>query len=357
MLQDKSITKALSGAESPVATDRSRCVRMRFSGNTCSVCTAKCAAAAISIDGGIAIDAAKCSGCMLCVSECPSGCFSAVGEDFTFLLSRLRKTQNSIPTCVLGCKAARDTEAHVKTCCLGFLSEEHLIALTGYLDKPLYLNLTACGACRNYYIVERLKERIHNVRTKASLDVGAKIIAAETKADLVFEDVSLDRRGFFQALKTMSFKQVAGLLDENDADKPLSYSAKRIPLKRELLNTVIRKLSDGTPATAMLSNYAFTVKAGPSCTNCSACVGMCPTGALKDKKDADGAGLLFNSSLCNGCALCRDFCPARAVSVSNGYVGKGFFEHEMCSPGVYASCAATDAAAATGAGQAVYQGR
>jgi len=330
MLQNKIINMALSTADPLISTDRSRCVRMRFNKNNCSICTASCSTGAISIAGGITIDAAKCTGCMLCVSECPSGCFSALGDDFTVLLAKLSKAQNSVPACVLGCQSARDTEAHVKTCCLGFLSEEHLIALTVYLDKPLYLNLTACGECRNSYIVERLKERIHNARIKASLDVGAKIIAAENKAAIVFEDISLDRRGFFQALKTMTFTQVAGLLDENDADKPVSYSAKRIPLKRELLNTAIRKLSDGKPTTAMLSNYAFTVQAGPSCTNCSACVGMCPTGALKVKKDADGAGILFNSSLCNGCALCRDFCREGAAYVSKGFCGDGYFEHDIC---------------------------
>jgi ferredoxin len=252
-------------------------------------------------------------------------------EDFFVLLSKLRKTQNSVPHLVLGCKQARDTEAHEKTCCLGFLSEEHLIALAAYLDKPLSLNLTACGGCGNSFIVDTLKERIESARTKTSLDVGNSILLAEKKADLVFEDVALDRRGFFQALKTMTFTQVAGLLDKNDAEIPASYTAKRLPLKRDILNTVLRKVARGNAVADILHNYAFTVKAGPSCNHCFACIGMCPTGALKIKKDTEGAGLLFNSSLCNGCALCRDFCPAQAVSVSPGFFGSNFFEHDVCN--------------------------
>jgi ferredoxin len=294
---------------------------------------------------------------MLCVSECPSGCFSVADEDFSVLLSKLRKTQNSVSHPVLGCKQARDTEAHEKTCCLGFLSEEHLIAFTGYLDKPLSLNLTACAGCRNSFIVETLKERIQSARTKTGLDVGKKVLLAEQKADLVFEDVSLNRRGFFQALGTMTFMQVAGLLDKNDAEIPVSYTAKRLPLKRGILNNIIHKFSDGDAVTHILKNYAFTVMAGPSCNHCFACIGMCPTGALKIKKDAEGAGLLFNSSLCNGCALCRDFCPAGAVSVSTGFSGGNFFKHEICNPNAYVSHAASGDRAAIGIEETAYQGR
>lgn len=356
MLQEKIINKALSTAEPPIATDRSRCVRMRFNKNTCTMCIAKCRTNAIAIDGGIALDAGKCTECMLCVSECPSGCFTVANEDFFVLLSKLRKKQNSVPHPVLGCKQARETEAHEKTCCLGFLSEEHLIAFAGYLDKPLSLNLTACGGCRNSFIVETLKERIQNARTKTSLDVGEKILLAGKKADLVFEDVSLDRRGFFQALKTMSFTQVAGFLDKNDAEIPVSYTTKRLPLKRGILNNVVRKLPDGSAVTDILHNYAFTVKAGSSCNNCFACIGMCPTGALKIKKDAEGPGLLFNSSLCNGCALCRDFCRMEAITVSKGFTGTDYFEYDICNSGSYISHERAGRRTGMGIEETVYQG-
>ncbi|OGW27471.1 MAG: hypothetical protein A2X56_11175 [Nitrospirae bacterium GWC2_57_13] len=331
MLQEKIITMALGAAEARISTDRSRCVRMRFNKNICSICTASCRAGAVSIDNGIALDAGKCTECMLCVSECPSGCFIDSDVDFFVLLSKLRKTQNSVAHAVLGCKQAGDREANEKTSCLGFLSEEHLISLAEYLGKPLYLNLTACGACRNSFIVETLKERMQSARTKTSLDVGKKILLAEKTEDLVFEYVSLDRRGFFRALKTMGFTQVAGFLDKSDAAIPVSYTRKRLPLKRDIINTVVRKLVDGNAVTDILRNYAFTVKAGSSCTNCFACIGMCPTGALKIKKDAEGPGLLFNSSLCTGCGLCGDFCPAEAVRVFPGFFGNKYFEHDSCN--------------------------
>jgi formate hydrogenlyase subunit 6/NADH:ubiquinone oxidoreductase subunit I len=62
---------------------------------------------------------------------------------------------------------------------------------------------------------------------------------------------------------------------------------------------------------------------------------MCPTGALKINKDAEGPGLLFNSSLCTGCCLCGDFCPAEALTVCPGYFGKNYDEHDVCNAEVF----------------------
>ncbi|OGW41316.1 MAG: hypothetical protein A2010_12940 [Nitrospirae bacterium GWD2_57_9] len=207
-----------------------------------------------------------------------------------------------------------------------------MISSAGFLETPLYLNLTACPQCENSFVVEKLKERIEKARAKASLDVLAKIVLVEKKGDLVFEDISYDRRRFFQALKTMTSAQVAAFLDENTAQTNTPYSAKKLPLKRELLNKLIKRMPSGNGVIGILENYAFTIKAGSSCTNCFACVGMCPTGALKIKKDTEGIGLLFNSSLCTGCALCRDFCRMEAVTVAKGFRGTDYFEYEICNP-------------------------
>jgi len=342
MLQGKIINMALSTADPLISADRSRCVRMRFNKNTCAICTANCRTGAISIDDRIAVDAGKCTECMLCVSECPSGCFTTRDENFPSLLTRLKKIQSSLSYAVLGCKQARDTDAHVKTCCLGFLSEEHMIALTGYLDKPLFFNMTACFGCKNAFVAQSVKERLQKVGAKTSFDMGKKILLVENKDDLAFEDIPVDRRGFFQAIKTMSFMQVAGLIDNNDVDIPVSYSAKRLPVKRNALNTVVRNLADNAAVADILHNYAFTVKAGPSCTNCFACIGMCPTGALKINKDAEGSGLLFNSSLCTGCGLCGEFCPVAAAKVSPGFFGRNYFDHTICNADAFTAHAVTD---------------
>lgn len=50
------------------------------------------------------------------------------------------------------------------------------------------------------------------------------------------------------------------------------------------------------------------------CTLCLACVGACPTGALKD--DPDQPMLRFAESACVQCGLCRATCPEKVISLA-----------------------------------------
>jgi ferredoxin len=329
VLKDKLIGKALGGASLPLTIDRSRCMRMRFNRNECPVCISNCHANAISFGDDIAIDADKCTLCMVCVSECPADCFDIKGDDFFGILARLRKIQDSVPYPVLGCRTS-STAAHERTVCLGTLSDEHLIAISVFMNKPVRLNLASCATCKNSFIVDTLKERIADIKENAGIDVSEKIVVVEDKTDLLFEEVSYDRRGFFSALKNLTFLQAAGLLENHESGDARSYSQKKLPLKRDMLNTIIGKIADKDRVGKLLQEYAFTIEADASCDNCFSCIGMCPTGALKSGYDETGAGLLFNPSMCNGCALCRDFCFHKSLTLLHGYSGENYFEYGTC---------------------------
>jgi ferredoxin len=304
---------------------------MRFDTNECPVCISNCHSGAIAIDDEIVIDSDKCTRCMVCVSECPADCFDIKGGDFFSILSRLRKSQYSIPHPVLGCKMAPETEAHERTVCLGVLSEKHLIAINAFMDKPLQLNLTSCAGCNNSFVVDMLRERFAGIRDSAGLDVSEKAVLIENRADLRFEAVSYDRRGFFSAIKNMTFLGTAELFENNKDEVIQSYSQKKLPLKRDILNKVLNKNENKELSAKILQEYAFTIKADGTCDNCFSCIGLCPTGALKSKRDESGSGLLFNPSMCIGCGLCRDFCFNNSIALQKGYSGENYFEHETCN--------------------------
>jgi ferredoxin len=304
---------------------------MRFNKNECNVCISNCHADALIFGDDIAIDADKCTLCMVCVSECPADCFDIKGEDFFAVLARLRKVQNSVAYPVLGCKGISNIDAHEKMVCLGVLSEEHLMAIKVFIDKPVLLNLTSCHECKNSFVVDAIKERISAIKENVELDVSDKVLLVERKADLKFEEVSYDRRGFFSAMKNLTFLKASDLFETDKEDIIHAYSQKKLPLKRDIFNTIIKRIKDEGIRERLLQEYAFTIIAGDSCDNCFACIGMCPTGALKIKSDDSGLGLLFNSSMCSGCGLCRDFCMNEAITLSHGYSGDNFFEHEICN--------------------------
>jgi ferredoxin len=323
MLKEKIIDKTLRAGDS-IETERSRCLRMRFNRNECGRCLEQCDAGAIGIYEDVKINTDKCTECMLCVSACPSGCFEIIGLDFYSLTGRLRKVQTSVQSPVLGCLSDVKKTAHEKTFCLGFLSEEHIIALYVFLHDPMQIDLSGCTDCRNSFIAGTLESRVAAIEEKTSLPVSEKIMLIRNKAEIDFHAVSYDRRGFFSALKNATFLK-ASVLFENNSEPVLSYSAKKLPFKRELLNRAAKLLPEEAQR-ALFENYYYDAKITGDCNNCFACIGMCPSGALKIEENDSGRELFFSSSLCSGCGLCENFCITRAVGIKKGFPGKNPFE-------------------------------
>jgi ferredoxin len=237
--------------------------------------------------------------------------------NFPSIIGRLRKIQAP----VLSCNVRPGLAAHEKTVCLGFLSEEHLIALLSSLRKPLQMNLTECRDCRNGFIVAVLRERLRSVAEKTSVNAFENIKLVEEKADLDYQEISHDRRGFFRALKNLTAREAMGFFDNTKGgEHTLSYSDKAVPLRRELLNSSLSALSEGKRK-RVLEHYYFDATVDETCNNCFACVGMCPTGALKSAEEDPDTMLFFNSSLCTGCGLCEIFCMKDAIHLKEGFSG------------------------------------
>jgi len=325
MLKEKIIDKALN-TEDSIETERSRCLRMRFNQNSCARCVEQCRFNAITIAEDVHIKTGECSECMLCVSSCPSDCFDISRLDFYSIIGKLRKVQSSLGSSVLGCKTNAKTPSHEKTFCFGFLSEEHIIALSAFMNNQLQIDLSGCAECKNGFIIDTLEKRISDIEAKTSIRVSEKIKLIKNKTDLHFQEISYDRRGFFTAIKNLTFMQASGLFDDEDiGGETQSYSAKKLPFKRELLNRAL-KILPKEKHEGILKNYYYTVNVTETCNNCFSCIGMCPTGALKIEETEDDRELFFSTSLCNGCGLCRDFCFNSALRIERGFSSGNPFE-------------------------------
>ncbi len=325
MLRAKLIDKRLV-AEKVIATDRSRCLKMRFHGNSCTRCTAVCRSAAITINEDVLINADDCSECMLCVAACPADCFTVPGEDFYSVIGRLQKAHLSLPLPVLGCRTREDTVGHAKIHCFGSLSEVHLIALAAFLEDGLQLDVTGCADCQNGFILKALKERIAGAEAGTSLDIYNRLKLIDNKFELDFREPPCDRRGFFNVLKVMTLKQAAELFDkDHSGTETPSYSAKKVPFKRELLNRTLKTMPE-VPQRLSLENFYYSVQVEDGCYNCFSCIGMCPTGALKIEEKEGARSLFFSTSLCSGCGLCASFCPKGYISIEKGFFGTNPFK-------------------------------
>jgi len=93
----------------------------------------------------------------------------------------------------------------------------------------------------------------------------------------------------------------------------------------------------------ILENYYYDLVIDDNCDMCFACIGMCPTGALKSNEHESineettplkpplergelKRGMLFNASFCNGCGLCSDFCAQSSINIKQGFSGDSPFE-------------------------------
>lgn len=336
MLKEKLIDK-FSAGDDLIGIHPARCLRMRFNKNRCSKCIDCCPAGAIRIEGGfLDIDKKTCTECMLCAAACPSGGLEINSFNFYSVLSRLRKVPR-MP--VLACNMREDIKAHVNTFCMGYLSEEHLMALLVFLEAPLQLDLIGCKSCKNSFIIDVLKKRLESVNRNLSREMPGKIILIEDETKLQFQAVPYDRRGFFGAIKKLTMEGAATLLESAaDREQTASYGDKVLPLKRRLLNSAVSLMieqkassrEDGGDEAVLLreilKNYYYNLVLDDNCNKCFACVGMCPTGALKEQDVSDdGPGdiaprqLLFDASFCNGCGLCSDFCAQSSISIMRGF--------------------------------------
>jgi ferredoxin len=325
MLKGRIIANALNTREA-ISTDRSRCLRMRFNQNSCTRCIDQCRFNAITIAENVQIAANKCSECMLCVSACPSDCFKISSLDFYSLIGKLRNIQSSVGPPVLGCRANTKNTSHEKTFCFGFLSEEHIIAISFLLNTCLQIDISGCADCRNSFIIAPLEKRIRDVEAKTTIGAVDKVRLIKNKKELDFQEISYDRRGFFKALSDMTRIQAAGLLGDKDNDEEMrAYSVKTVPFKRKLLNRALTVLPEDTRK-ALMANYYYTVDAAETCNHCFACIGMCPTGALKIEMKGNDRELFFSTALCNGCSLCVNFCKSSSVEINKGFSGDNPFE-------------------------------
>lgn len=288
-----------------------RCLWGGFDECKCTACMDVCPTGAIRLEGGLSIKDGLCSECMLCTAECPSEGLSINNYNLRKVISDLKKVQHP----VLGCD--RDGGlAHVKTHCLGLLSEEYLISISFYfMDEPLRLNLIGCRDCKNSPIIDILEKRLHAIAEKLSPSVMKGIILVQKSEEMDFEDVKVDRRGFFGAVKRNALSGIAGLFLDKVDERPVYAGDKILPSKREVLNKVCQAVS-GDLRKRLIEGYYYDISVNDGCVPCGACAGVCPTGAIKIEWGESSNTLFFNSSLCIGCGLCREICDRHLITIT-----------------------------------------
>ena len=278
-------------------------------------CQAVCRAKAIRVDRtGLTIDTSLCTDCLLCVAACPTQAIAAEGPPFARTLSALQEAQSP----VLGCFVRPKGQAHARTGCLGWLSDEHLALLRLQLTSDLQLNLTECSACPNEFVASELKQRIGRVESQLPGEPSAALLPILNRTDLRYQDVAFSRRSFFRAFGALARQRTFDSLDAFlSSEQTTAYGDKVLPARRKLLNMSLAAVSSQRRR-ELLQSFYFRIETNGNCDRCGVCVGICPTGVLRVVHDPVSK-LVYRSSDCIGCGLCSEVCSQAAVAVHRGF--------------------------------------
>ena len=296
------------------------CAHARNEITGCTKCLDACPTGAITPDGDkVAYDPYICAGCGNCASICPTGAAKyampagdALHERLRQVLTTYRLSGGNNPVVLIHdtawgedmisaiARAGGGLPANV----LPFAVNE--VTLTGV---ETLLVASAYGA-----------EHTCILAGPSRVDELAEVRVGISLANHILEGIGYGS-GRLQLIDAVDPDVVETTLYDLDV-RPGMPAAGFLAMgrKRSVMNQALQALHvaapnavdvlalpDGAPFGAVQVNVE-------GCTLCLACVGACPTGAMKDNPDMPQ--LSFNEQSCVQCGLCRNTCPEKVISLT-----------------------------------------
>ena len=322
MLTQPFIDTLLSGSEAKIEFDNKRCLRSRFNKNNCLKCIENCQRGALGLHGRqVVFDADKCTHCMQCAAVCPNDAFTNSLD----LLSMLQHLAGNEPVSI-SCDKGIHTQKHLTVPCIGVFSEPILAAVNSVAKGDCFIDINRCSECANGHCLKTLHENMQNLIHK--MEGKGKIRLRyhfDKQPDFPpSENQQTERRSFLRLVgKTIADmgREAVSFQFENSGETKKMRGKERVR-KTAALRYALASIPDGRMYERdILLSYFFSVRANEQCDCCPSCTGMCPTGALKRKKENDKKLLTFTSARCNGCGLCVNFCRKSALTLKAGFSG------------------------------------
>lgn len=302
--------KALA-EQSALRIEPGRCLRHRLSISGCRNCFAVCSTGAMSwTETGLHWDEEKCTGCLLCAAGCPTDALISNQFSIGDLLQRL----DEVDSPVLACSFNPQTQGHGRVPCLGLVADPQLLlVLQLALGKELRLNTSACATCDNGRILPALHDSVQKV-TELAQGLPGSVKVIESSAQLDYREKNCSRREFFTFINRRSRQTGLSLVNRLRLDTSSgSYGKKSLPLTRQLLlqlgkaSAVVQEMIEAT----ILPQLTFV----SACRGCTACIGICPTGALASPEIRSNKPNV-KKERCITCHLCVEFCRQSAITVT-----------------------------------------
>lgn len=307
--------------DSGVIFRQKRCLRSRLRSNSCDTCLRLCRCGALALEGrDIVFNTKRCTGCMLCVAECPNDAFVA-DFDIADLLPRIGGENCSLPQTIT-CNRNSSLQSDLTIPCIGLLSEPVLAGLNCTAPVEVYLHVHSCSNCENGHVLDLLYEKLQNILEKSGWAEGLKVRCQSVDSVLADHPGKMRRAFLSMTRKSMLTvgREASAVLDSSkkEAENESSLGKEKVCVSRFLQMALAGLPADRKRERQLLESYFYSVKTNDDCDLCPLCTGMCPTGAIKRKSASDMKLLYFTPSKCSGCGLCVEFCNKRALTLLPG---------------------------------------
>ena len=310
------LTSAVIGSASAAsrpALQVDRCLNRKQNKFTCSVCAEICPEHVISLNAKEELKWNRCRDCGLCVSACPSRCFTpSSGMQRTL-------TEDTHPgePLVFACEQESELMDR-KIPCLAAIPWELLALMAFYGEVVLLMN--HCASCGKAGPHALLLENL----------AGAKAFLGE---DRFRERIRLIESGTWEAEaspseKEMSRRAVFSGLGKNLKKNVYRAAVSRVPQLedaerdglryRRLLSRAVRKERDRLREAQQAAGTAEELPSYPlslpayttACFGCGICERICPQQALEIRVEEGGTRLIsITPWKCTACGLCAEICP------------------------------------------------
>lgn len=283
-----------------VAVDRERCLNDNYKRAACRRCADACPAGCF--DGKLAVDAAKCTDCGLCLAVCPVD--AVAGEYFPRAPLDKAFADPAAPLAFV-CRRRREDSPWP---CLGLLDGRLLLAavLSGADGgRRVAVDDTACAACRPE-VAARLEETLCEAN-RLLLSAGKPlIIRGEEAGEWAERAKPISRRAFFSALMGAAVDTVREVAAAGAA------GAERLPRHEWFLRHAGPAAFGGETPSPFFAAMAI----GDACIACGLCIRICPHGALTAEDHGSALDFYHHPGRCTGCGLCAGHCPEHALTVA-----------------------------------------
>lgn len=265
----------------------------------CQQCIICCPHEAISAKKDIIRD--KCTECGVCMAVCPSDGF--VDRD----MKRLEKYLFESGEIILNCPLAEPLGYEIP--CLGMLDRDAwstLILLADY--KEVRLITGDCGSCEDRAAcaasVSSLKEVLHAQVEPPSIKIEILPALADSS-----EAERKDKAKF--PAKKISDARISLRQQGKEKIKTLFPM-----IEAEETNTIPRTRQWFAQALSLNPEKKISykaIKADNNCTNCGVCAKICPQGALQQVQKDERIRLIYEPLKCVQCSRCVNICRTDAL--------------------------------------------